>query len=165
MSEKKAGAEATDQKNAIEQWKVLIQTQIHFNDMILRTRSLVVTVVLAAYGAAAASFAQLPEKYVVTSFGFFHVSVAITFFAICLLVAFFALDYFYYHRLLMSAVTYSEEVEKQFDLPIKQTCKLSSAVPTSRVVIAVSIYYGIPLTTGFIFMWYVFKMQQPWMGP
>ena len=67
---------------ALEQWTILIQTQIHFNDMILRTRSLVVTVVLAAYGAAAACFTQVPDKYIATTFGFFHVSVAITVFAL-----------------------------------------------------------------------------------
>lgn len=152
-------------KAALEQWKVLIQTQIHFNDMILRTRSLVVTVVLAAYGAAAASFAQLPDKYVVTTFGFFHVSVAITSFAICLLIAFFALDYFYYHKLLMSAVGYCEEVEQKFDFPVKQTTVLSKKVSTFRVLFAVGIYYGVPLLAGIVFMVYVFKMHQPWMGP
>jgi hypothetical protein len=44
----------------IEEWKTVIETQIHFNEMIIRARTTGVSVVMAVYGAAALSIGQYP---------------------------------------------------------------------------------------------------------
>jgi len=40
-------------KIILEEWKTIVQTQMHFNEMIMRARTTGVSVVMGVYGAAA----------------------------------------------------------------------------------------------------------------
>ncbi len=55
---------------------------MHFNDMLLRTRSIGSSVVLAAYGAAAVSVAQYPMQRIFLFGAFIHISVIVISFAL-----------------------------------------------------------------------------------
>ena len=51
-----------ERKLIVEEWKTVIHTQMHFNEMIMRARSTGVSVVIAVYGAAAIAFGQFPDR-------------------------------------------------------------------------------------------------------
>ena len=44
---------AAETKLILEEWKTVIQTQMHFNDMIMKMRTTAVSIVLAVFGASA----------------------------------------------------------------------------------------------------------------
>lgn len=52
-------------KIRLEEWKTVINTQMHFNEMIIRARTMGVSVVIAVYGAAAFAFGQYPDRFLI----------------------------------------------------------------------------------------------------
>ena len=103
--------QALDSK--IKQWQTIIHTQMHFNDMILRTRAIGASVVLAAYGAAALAVAQYPAREFYLLSTHFHVSVLVIIITLFILLSVFFLDYLYYYKLLLSVVSKGEEIERE----------------------------------------------------
>jgi hypothetical protein len=101
MPEHKNSIEET--KLILEEWKTVIQTQMHFNDMIMKMRTTGISVVLAVFGAAAYSL-QYNKLYLTISGYSFHASVLIIAFGLGMLVGVFSLDYFYYYKMLLGAV-------------------------------------------------------------
>ena len=57
---KKQDCNIEETKIILEEWKIVIQTQMHFNEMIMRARTTGVSVVMAVYGAAALAYGQYP---------------------------------------------------------------------------------------------------------
>jgi hypothetical protein len=53
---KKQNCKIEETKIILEEWKVVVQTQMHFNEMIMRARTTGVSVVMAVYGAAALAY-------------------------------------------------------------------------------------------------------------
>lgn len=101
-------------KIILEEWKTVINTQMHFNEMIIRARTMVVSVVMAVYGAAALAVGRYPEKFIkIISFEA-HVSAVIIIFGIFLLLIIFFIDYFYYYRLLLGAVNHGKKIDEAF---------------------------------------------------
>ncbi len=87
----------------MEEWKVTIQTQMHFNDLIIKFRSIVLSVVI---GISTISIAMYKN------FGFTEeiliiILIGVFFFWICC----FLLDYGYYHQLLMGSVKHAEKFD------------------------------------------------------
>src|SRR5438128_593525 len=91
-------------KLVLEEWKTVIDTQMHFNDMIIRMRTAGVSVVIAVYGAAALALGQYPNRFLKLAGVPFHVAAPIIAFGLLLLASIFVLDYCYYFRLLLGAV-------------------------------------------------------------
>jgi hypothetical protein len=87
----------------MREWDTVIRTQMHFNEMILKMRTLVATAVAAIFGASAAAFSQG-----------WYISVGIAAFGLVLMAGVFILDYFYYFRLLLGAVEKGYEIDKAF---------------------------------------------------
>ena len=141
----------------IEEWKTVIETQIHFNEMIIRARTTGVSVVMAVYGAAALSIGQYPGKFINISGSKFHVSAAIILFGISLLAGIFCMDLFYYYRLLLGAVERGEQIDKAFQgytiggtTLFGMTTLISKKVSKRRATICLFIFYGIPLLIGIL---------------
>jgi nitrate reductase gamma subunit len=144
-------------KFLIEEWKTVIETQIHFNEMIIRARTTGVSVVMAVYGAAALSLGQYPDKFMNAFGSQFHVSAAIILFGISLLAGIFCMDYFYYYRLLLGAVERGEEIDKAYQGYTVGTTRLfgmttliSKKVSKRRAIICLVIFYGMPLVVGIL---------------
>ena len=142
-------------KLLIEEWKTVIETQIHFNEMIIRARTTGVSVVMAVYGAAALSIGQYPGKFISIFGSQFHVSAAIILFGISLLAGIFCMDYFYYYRLLLGAVERGEEIDRAYEgfsiggtSLFGMTTMISKKVSKRRATICLVIFYGIPLVVG-----------------
>jgi uncharacterized membrane protein YwzB len=100
-------------KLILEEWKVVIQTQMHFNEMLMQMRTAGVTIVLAVFGAAAYSL-QYDKLFLTISTYRFHVSVLIIAFGLGMLLGVFCLDYFYYYKMLLGAVERGYEIDKAF---------------------------------------------------
>jgi len=101
MSERKNSIEET--KLILQEWKVVIRTQMHFNDMIMKMRTTGVSIVVAVFSAAAYSL-QYDELYLTICGYSFHASVLVILFGLGMLVGVFGLDYFYYYKMLLGAV-------------------------------------------------------------
>ncbi|KPV63226.1 MAG: hypothetical protein AOA66_0948 [Candidatus Bathyarchaeota archaeon BA2] len=108
--------EKTDIKDAqliLEEWKTVIQTQMHFNEMIMRVRTTGVSVVLAVFGAAAFSL-QFEKLYLRIGTFAFHAAVPIIGFGLGMLTGVFILDYFYYYKMLLGAVRRGYQIDEAY---------------------------------------------------
>jgi hypothetical protein len=141
----------------IDEWKTVIDAQMHFNDMLMRTRSIGSSVVLAAYGAAAVSVAQYPnDKLPLPLLGYcVHVGVVVMFFALLLLLSIFLLDYFYYYQLLIGAVERGEAIEEGLPAAARLTTNLSKRVSRRWARNVIWTFYGIPAVAGVTFLMYM----------
>jgi hypothetical protein len=140
----------------IDEWKTVIDAQMHFNEMFLRTRSIGSSVVLAAYGAAAVSVAQYPnDRLSLPRLGCVHVGVVVMFFALLLLLSIFLLDYFYYYRLLIGAVERGEAIEAELPEAARLTTNLSKCVSRWHAKLVIWAFYGFPALAGLTFLAYM----------
>ena len=150
-------------KLVLSEWKTVITTQMHFNDMIMRTRTTGVSVVMGVYGAAALALGQYPEKFLKISKFNFHVSAAIIIFGILLLASIASLDYLYYYQMLLAAVKRGEQIDAAYcDRLIDgtklfgMTTLISQKASRSRAGISLLIFYGGPFIAGVFSLIYLF---------
>jgi len=121
MSEHKDSIEET--KLILEEWKTVIQTQMHFNDMLMKMRTTGVSIVLAVFGAAAYSLQY--DKLYLAIYGYsFHTSVLIIAFGLGMLVGVFGLDYLYYYKMLLGAVKRGYEIDETYKNRRVDDCKI-----------------------------------------
>lgn len=99
----------------LEEWKVVIQTQMHFNDMIIKMRTAGLSVLIAVFGGAAIAIGQYPDRFIEIARRDFHVSAPIIFFGLVLWLAIFLIDYLYYHKCLLGAVERGYEIDKAYE--------------------------------------------------
>lgn len=168
-----AGNEGNEQKYReleliLREWKTVIQTQMHFNDMIMRTRTNGLTVVMAVYGAAAFSL-QYRQLYL-NIFGLrFHVAAAIILFGIGMLFGLFAIDYGYYYKMLIGAVERSYKIDDAFKGKkiagfgiFGMSREISKAIgKPNRSKTFVVIFYLIPIGLGFLYLLAVLLFFDP----
>jgi ABC-type amino acid transport system permease subunit len=153
----------------LEEWKTVINTQMHFNEMIMRARTTGVSVVMAVYGAAALAYGQYPNRFYDAFGSRFHVSTAIILFGLLLLISIFIIDYHYYYRLLIGAVERGEEIDKAYRDRIIDGTKLfgltssiSNRVSRNRARICLFFFYGTPLLVGMVSLVYLLRFYRPY---
>lgn len=132
----------------MDEWKIVIQTQMHFNDIVLRFRTMALTafVTLIAAIIALSKIATLNRATVIL----------LMCMPLILWITSGALDYFYYHRLLLGSVVQAEKYDnslmaKEHGLFGMTACITSSIhVPTSNLLVIA--YYLVPglLTTAIL---------------
>lgn len=106
-------------------WKTAIDVQQHFNQLELQIRNFAVTLLAAVIGAMAFAF---KEHYVI-AFGAATFSVAVPILCAGIIgwLAFYFMDRFWYHRLLVAAVMHAAEIEKQSETELP-ALSLSQAI-------------------------------------
>ena len=131
-----------------KEWQTIIETQMHFNDLIIRFRSIVLTAFITLAGASVAlqNTEKIDEKQFLTLF----------FFLFVLWVTAFVMDFFYYHRLLLGSVKQAmkfdeSELGKRLGLFGLTTC-ISRVVHPPASKIMVGLFYGIPLIGMLVLM-------------
>jgi hypothetical protein len=143
----------------LKEWKVVIQTQMHFNEMIMQMRTAGVSIVLAVFGAAAYSLQY--DKLSLTFYSYhFHVSIAIIGFGLGMLASVFCLDYFYYYKMLLGAVKRGYEIDEAFKDKLVDGYKIFGMSTEIRDAIGkpqrskylVWIFYGLVFVLGFLFI-------------
>lgn len=90
------------EENRIEIWKTIIDVQKHFNELEMRIRNVAVTV-LAAF-LAAAGFTMKESIYVTLWTGRVALTSLVLLGAVLCWLAFYGMDRFWYHRLLIGSV-------------------------------------------------------------
>ncbi len=142
----------------LEEYKLVIETQMHFNEMLLKYRSLAFTII-AGLTALAIIYLKGEITYVekLSIFGY-ELNLAGLFASIILIIWFLigCVDYCYYFRLLIGAVERSTEMEKgikeysPFDCGfLGMTTKINKAMPRSLAHLIVIAFYVIPFLVGF----------------
>jgi hypothetical protein len=98
-------------KETFDAWKTAIDVQQHFNQLELQIRNFAVTLLAAVVGAMAFAF---KEHYII-AFGAATFSVAVPILCAGIIgwLAFYFMDRFWYHRLLVAAVMHAVDIEKQ----------------------------------------------------
>jgi hypothetical protein len=136
------------------EWNTVIQTQMHFNDLIIKFRSVALTTYVALIGGAIAvsRVLSLPlETFIFLLFlpaGFWASA--------------FLLDYFYYHKLLLGSVAQARKFDNWKYAEVNGFFGLTKCIsqhirgPTSKQL--VRLYYTIPivLLVGVSSAWYLF---------
>jgi len=100
-------------KLVLEEWKTVIETQMHFNDMIMRLRTTGISIVLAFFGAASISL-QYSQLYLKFTYFSFHAAVLIIASGLILLISIFVLDYCYYYKMLLGAVERGYQIDRAY---------------------------------------------------
>jgi len=158
------GSSSKDQVAAVQRWRTVIDTQMHFNDMLMRTRTAGVSIVITVFGAAAVALAQYPDRLIIMPGTTIHIAAVVITFGLTLLATLFVLDYFYFYRMLIAVVQHGEEIEAEsrlqkspvvFDL----TCRISACMTRRRASLVLMMFYGIPFTSGLIFLLYLLYLS------
>ncbi len=104
LSANRIECEQCDMEALTKEWEVTIKTQMHFNDLIIRFRSIVLSVFIAALG-----FIYGVTKQLGLTNGDFMLLISLAFvFWLCS----FLLDYFYYHKLLIGSVNHAMKFDE-----------------------------------------------------
>ncbi len=157
MSEHNSSIEET--KLILEEWKTVIETQMHFNDMIMRMRTTGVSIVLAVFGAAAYSL-QYNKLYLTICGYSFHAAVFVLAFGLAMLAGVFGLDYFYYYRMLVGAVRRGYEIDEAYKNRRFDECKIFGLTTMIRDAIGkpgkskvwIWLFYGLVFALGIAFI-------------
>lgn len=125
------------QERIIDIWKQIVDVQMHFNDMLMRTRNYALTLLLASLGAAGVALERAPS---IAGSGW---SVAGLSLASILLLsgivglfAFYFLDRFYYHPLLVASVAKATELE-QWIFATNPSIDLTATISNFSRVVAI----------------------------
>jgi len=103
--------ELTD--SIVKVWEKSVDVQMHFNDLIMKNRTIVISFVTAIFGAAAYSLKDTTLFITICSKEI-HISAVIILFGIFFLSAYAYLDICYYLRLLIGSVKFTEEMDCEY---------------------------------------------------
>lgn len=150
-------------KLILDEWKTVIETQMHFNEMIMTMRTTSVSVVLAVFSAAAYSlqfnmFINIGIKNV-------HVAFFIVLFGIFMHIGIFVIDYFYYYKMLLGAVERGYQIDNLYTDKIidgtrmfGMTTLIRDKIGTpNRAKYFVWVFYFIIIFVGLIFLISIFN--------
>lgn len=99
----KIECEECDMEYLKEEWKTTIETQMHFNDLIIKFRSVVLSVFITGLGVVYG----FSDKLSINDNLYFVLILAFVFWICC-----FILDYFYYQKLLLGAVKHAKKFDE-----------------------------------------------------
>jgi hypothetical protein len=99
----------------VEIWKTTVDVQRHFNELELQIRNFAVTLLAAVIGATA--FAYKEHYTIAIRSTTFSVAVPVLCAGIVGWLAFYFMDRFWYHNLLLASVVHSGKIEKEFESP------------------------------------------------
>lgn len=150
-----------DFKNALEEWKIVVKTQMHFNEMLMKIRAGVVSVVYAVFGAGAYAL-QFKELWIVIGGIKVHASFGLVVVGILILIGIFYLDYKYYYRMLIGATNRADEIaeefknfkgRKYFSLSLDIRESISNKKGASELF--VKLFYYLPILGGISFLIFI----------
>jgi uncharacterized membrane protein len=144
-----------------EEWKQITTVQMHFNEMIIRMRTLAVSVVISVFGGAGFVVARYRDQFIKLEGRSFHISVFVAAAGLLLWLTIFIVDYCYYYKLLLGAVRRGYEIDKAFSaspafgtLHLFGAARLISAAigPSGASEYIIWVYYGLVYFAGVAFL-------------
>ena len=150
----------------VNRWRACIDTQMHFNDMLLRTRAAAMSIVIAVFGGAAVALERFPQNLMLFPGVGVPMAAIVMFFGLLLLFSVFVLDFFYYYRMLIAVVERTEEVEKESrntgtHIDLSLTGAISNRVTRTHAGLVLWVFYGVPFFIGLAFMLYLVGASGP----
>ena len=115
--------------DVIKIWEKVIDVQQHFNDIELRIRNLAITALTFIIGGI--GYLEKEDLHITIQGFNLPFSTILAFFGVLILLAFFYMDKFWYHRLLQGAVNQGKKIEEKWskylpEINLSQSIKLSS---------------------------------------
>jgi len=129
----------------LEVWKVALETQMHFNDLIVKIRTAVISISLGVFGAAAISLRDSTLR--IDFLGSHHISFVVLLIGLFFLIGQGIIDYFYYFKLLLGAVKFTESIDKKYknNKLFGLTSSISNEINYSATKFLLVLYYIIPI--------------------
>ena len=149
----------------VQRWRAMLDVQMHFDDMLMRTRTTAGSIIVGVFGAAAVSIAEYPQRLIQLPGRTVHIAAVIVAAGLMSLAAVFLLDYFYYFRMLLASVEQTQALEQESRRPgapieLELSSCLARAVPRRRAAAVVWAFYGIPFVLGLCFLFYIVAWHQ-----
>jgi len=134
----------------VELWKEAIETQMHFNDLLIKMRTTVTSIILAVFGAAAITLKEPQQWYVQILNKDIRLGALVMGIGVVFLIVQFIIDAGYYFPLLLGAVDYAESLGERYNIPelsalTKSITKSVSRKKARRILL---LYYLIPILLG-----------------
>ena len=108
----RAPTPGTDEfESLVDAWKVIVDVQMHFNDMLMRTRNYALTLLLGVLAGAGVALERAAVLDVGHTTGKISLASILLLLGVGGLLAFYFLDRFYYHNLLVGSVHKAVEIE------------------------------------------------------
>lgn len=145
-----------DTKDLIEIWKEAIETQRHFNDLLIKMRTTVISIILAVFGGAAIVVREA-SWYVNFLNCDLRLSAAVIALGVLFLIVQFMIDRFYYFPLLLGAVKYTATLGERVNIPELSglTLSINKEVPETRASRVLAFYYFIPIVLGILAIYFI----------
>jgi uncharacterized HAD superfamily protein len=125
-------------------WKECISVQMHFNQLIMRNRITFASVLFAAFSAAMAFLAN-KDTILKLEGQPFYISDVIMLIAVISLASYAVIDVFYYFRLLLGAVNFTEKMDKEYKT-IGLTASITRSIGHKKAIWKLIIHYLIFLS-------------------
>mgnify|MGYP006091024261 CR=1 FL=1 len=141
-----------DDNALLEEWKLTIKVQMHFNELILKFRTGSISVLTVMFAAAITSFKLVGQDLTVDLSRVVYMLLAFW-------IALFVLDYFYYNKLLLGAVKHADKFEGAlFDAGANKslTTSIKEEVSTRWSKFYIIIFYLLPAIP---LMWFLCELQ------
>lgn len=149
------GIKFKDEEKGIvfQEYELVVKTQMHFNEMLIRYRSLAFTIMtgLAALGLLLLK-GQIAYQEKISLFGReWNIAGILALMILAVWLVVFLVDYRYYFRLLIGAVERGEEIERSTPEGfLGMTTCISKKVPRWRAHLIVILFYAIPFAAGLV---------------
>jgi len=126
-------------ENEFNIWKEGVDVQMHFNQLIMRNRITVSSIIFAAFGAALAFF-KLGGTILEVKETPFYISDVIIAIAAIGLFSYFWIDTKYYFRLLLGAVEFTEKMDREYK-KIGLTSSITKSIKHKKARLVLQIHY------------------------
>lgn len=128
--------------NALKEYKLAVQTQMHFNEILMKFRAFGIAVVIGVY-----SYAITRKDLGISIAGGLSSTQLLAYAGMILTVVLALIDLGYFYRLLLGAVARSTALEEK--IPYRLTSTISSHVSKLQSYILISVFYGVIALGGF----------------
>jgi len=138
-------------ENLIEIWKEAVETQMHFNDLLIKMRTTVISIILAVFGGSAIALRDM--NWYADIFGQqVRLSALIIALGLIFLFVQFLVDSLYYFKLLLGSVEYTRCFGKKYNIPELSglTESIIKSVSSKSAYLILILYYAIPFLLGIL---------------
>jgi len=155
-------------KHIREVWKVALDTQMHFNDLLIRMRTTVISIILAVFGASALALRELNAPFIEVFKLKIHLSSIVLFIGIIFLIGQFLIDRFYYFKLLLGSVTFTDKIDKKFEnndkIMFGLTKEINKSISDVKATVQLTLFYAVPILLA-IFVIILIQCNLPAIEP
>lgn len=135
----------------LEIWKVAMETQMHFNELLIKMRTTVISIILAVFGVSAIVIRDIKYPVVDLFHKKVHVSSIVLTIGVVFLFCQYIIDSRYYLKLLLGAVDFTRKIDDDYEdkdnrkFVFGLTKSITNRISEGAAKNVLSIYYFIPI--------------------